>query len=172
MTLIMTMTITTTKTRMKKNAKITLRPTVDADEELLLRLYASTRATELAQVSWSQEQKDAFVRMQFAAQQQHYRVAYPSAEHEIICLSGNPVGRLYLASQQDAFHILDITVLPEERNAGVGSCVLQRIQDEARQAGRPVTIYVESVNPSLRLFERLGFQAVRTEGLHCLLQSS
>ena len=36
---------------------ISLRPIEDGDREFLLRVYASTRAEELAQVPWSEEQK-------------------------------------------------------------------------------------------------------------------
>ncbi len=62
-------------------------------------------------------------------------------------------------------------MLPELRNNGIGSKVLNGVMDEARKAGKPVTIYVETYNPSLRLFERLGFRQSRTEGIHYLLQS-
>jgi hypothetical protein len=41
---------------------------------------------------------------------------------------------------------------------------------EAKEAGKPVTIYVETFNPSLRLFQRLGFTTIQQEGLHLLLQ--
>ncbi|HWX53742.1 MAG TPA: GNAT family N-acetyltransferase [Verrucomicrobiae bacterium] len=156
------------------DAEVTLRPVQDHDaddDDLLRRLYASTRAAELALLPWSQEQKDAFLEMQFAAQKRHYSAAYPSAHHDIICWKGKPVGRLYLARQADVFHILDVTVLPEERNSGIGSCVLRRILDEAQRAGRPATIYVESFNPSLRLFERFGFRQSGVEGFSYLLQS-
>jgi hypothetical protein len=51
---------------------ITLRPVQETDEEFLASVNASTRADELKHVPWSQEQKDVFVRMQFAAQKRHY----------------------------------------------------------------------------------------------------
>ena len=47
---------------------LSLRPIAPDDEELLFRVYASTRAEELAAVAWTDEQKAAFLRMQFAAQ--------------------------------------------------------------------------------------------------------
>ncbi|HLY98862.1 MAG TPA: GNAT family N-acetyltransferase [Candidatus Angelobacter sp.] len=148
--------------------EITLRPVTAEDDDLLLRLYASTREAELAQVPWTQEQKNAFVKMQFTAQKQHYKATHSNAAHQIICCNAEPVGRLYLSPTDEAFHILDITVLPERRNSGAGSVVLRKVMDEAQAAQKPVTIYVETFNPSQRLFERLGFQVVRTEGLHSL----
>jgi ribosomal protein S18 acetylase RimI-like enzyme len=156
---------------MIQDDEIKLRPVQAGDDDLLLRLYSSTRAAEMAQIPWTPEQKDAFVRTQFAAQKQHYGATYPTAEHQIICWKEQPAGRIYLDRNNEAFHILDITVLPELRNTGIGSKILNGVMDEAKAAGKPVTIFVETYNPSVRLFERLGFRQVRTEGIHYLLQS-
>lgn len=155
---------------MSQEKEISLRPVEQADDEFLLSVYASTRADEVARVPWTSEQKDAFVRMQFEAQRRHYAAQYPKATHQIICLEGTPVGRLYLSRGRDGFHILDITVLPQFRNAGTGSFLIRELLDEAGKAGKPVTIYVETFNPSLRLFSRLGFQKVEEAGFQFLLQ--
>jgi ribosomal protein S18 acetylase RimI-like enzyme len=152
--------------------KITLRPVAEQDDNFLLSVYASTRTAELAQVPWSPEQKQAFLRMQFTAQKQHYATEYPQADHHLICIDGVPVGRLYLARAPDGFHILDITVLPEHRNSGIGSFLLGQVIEEAGSTGRPVTVYVETFNPSLRLFERLGFRKDKEHGFQLLLKWS
>ncbi|SRR6266700_1315135 len=154
--------------------KISLRPVNNADDDFLLSVYASTREAELAQVPWSQEQKDAFVRMQFVAQKQHYAATYPKASHEIICMNedASPVGRIYLDRGAAAFNILDITVLPQHRNAGIGSFLLRQIMAEAVACGKPVTIYVESFNPALALFAGLGFQKDQEKGFHFLMKWS
>jgi RimJ/RimL family protein N-acetyltransferase len=148
---------------------VTLRPVVAADEPLLLEIFASTRAEEIAMVPWTREQQEAFVLMQFAAQQEHYRKLHPDATHDIIMLNGRPVGRLYVARTKDKVEIMDITVLVQERNAGVGSSLIKALMDEAASS-RPLRIYVESFNPSLRLFERLGFRAVAEEGMHLIME--
>jgi hypothetical protein len=44
--------------------------------------------------------------------------------------------------------------------------------EEARNKAKPVTIYVENFNPSLRLFERLGFQKDKEQGFQLLLKWS
>ena len=155
---------------MSQAKEISLRPVEQADDEFLLAVYASTRADEMARVPWAPEQKDAFVRMQFHAQKRHYAAQYPKATHEIICVDGTSVGRLYLARAADEFHILDVTVLPQFRNAGTGSFLIRKLLDEAGKAGKPVSIYVESFNPSLRLFSRLGFQKVDESGFQRLLR--
>lgn len=150
--------------------KITLRAVQDSDSEFLLKVYGSTREQELAQVPWAAEQKQQFVRMQYQAQKSHYAAQHPHASHEIICLDGTDAGRLYLDRAGEKFHILDMTLLPECRNRGAGSFLLGQIMAEAKQAGKPVSIYVETFNPSLKLFQRLGFTPIQQEGFHLLLE--
>lgn len=150
--------------------QLRLRPVEPADEAFLLSVYASTRADEMQRVPWNTEQKESFVRMQFAAQQRHYAAENPRASHDVILLQGSPVGRIYVDRRVDAIHILDITVLPQHRNQGVGSHVLGRLLTEARQLEKPVTIYVESFNPSISLFERLGFRKEREKDFQFLLK--
>lgn len=150
--------------------QVTLRPVEPADDTFLLSVYASTRTDELKQVPWSAEQKEAFVRMQFAAQKQHYAAEHPEARHDIILLDGTPAGRLYLERKADEFHIMDVTVLPQYRNQGAGGVVVRRLLDEAGPLGKPVTIFVETFNPSLRFFEKLGFQREREKGFHFLMK--
>lgn len=150
--------------------RVALRAVEPVDEKLLIEVYASTRAEEMARVPWSQEQKDAFVRMQFLAQKNHYAAEYPEASHDIICFDSQAVGRLYMDRGQEKFHILDITVLPQFRGSGVGSTVLKQILAEAGRKGKPVTIYIESFNPSLRLFGQLGFERLTEDGFQLLMQ--
>ena len=150
--------------------EITLRPVVSEDDDFLLSVYAGTRAQEMAMVPWTPEQKDAFVRMQFTAQKQHYAAQFPEANHDLICVQGSPVGRLYLDRGTDALHILDITVLPDFRNRGTGGEILRRVMEEGRESGRAVSVNVENFNPSLRLFERLGFQRAEEVGFQLLMK--
>lgn len=150
--------------------RVTLRPVGEADDGFLFAVYTTTREEEMARVPWTPEQKAAFLRMQFTAQKQHYAAEYPGANHSIICVDGIQVGRIYVDRTAETFHILDITVLPQYRNAGAGACVLRRLLEEAAGAGKPVTIYVESFNRSLSLFHALGFQKIADQGFNWLLR--
>jgi ribosomal protein S18 acetylase RimI-like enzyme len=152
------------------DGNITLRPVAGSDDEFLLSVYASTRAQEMAMVPWSEDQKQVFVRAQFAAQNQHYAAEHPQANHDIVCCDGIAVGRVYVARNPDALHILDITILPQYRGVGTGSTVLRRLMEEGADTAKPVTIYVESFNPSLALFRKLGFEPVSASGFHQLLR--
>lgn len=151
-------------------SEITLRPVGPADNDLLIELYASTRAEEMALVPWTAEQQQAFIRSQFDAQQIHYAKTYPTASHDVILANGRRVGRLYVARLNDQIRIIDITVLPSERNGGIGSYLIKQLLDEAELAGKVTRIYVEQFNPSLRLFERLGFSSTEQHGIHTLME--
>src|SRR4051812_19114238 len=61
---------------------ISLRPITDADLSFLYKVYASTRAQEMALVPWSDAQKQAFVRMQFEAQHKYYREQFTTASFD------------------------------------------------------------------------------------------
>ena len=149
---------------------VSLREATPEDEEFLTQLYSTVRQAELDLTSWSAAQRDAFVRMQFAAQQAHYREHYPTGVHQIVLLEGRPVGRVYWANLKDELHFLDITILPEYRSRGIGTPLLKRHLEQAAGEGKPARIYVESFNPSLRLFERLGFRCAKTDGCLLLLE--
>jgi ribosomal protein S18 acetylase RimI-like enzyme len=149
---------------------ITLRPVGPGDHEFLVEVYGSTRAEELALVPWTSDQQQAFIRSQFAAQQDHYAQKYPAASHDIIVSDNRQVGRLYVARLDHEIRIVDITVLPGERSAGIGSHLIRQLLAEAERTGRAVRIYVEEFNPSLHLFERLGFSPSEQQGIHLLMQ--
>lgn len=149
---------------------IMLRPVGPDDHEFLLEVYRSTRAEELALVPWTSEQQQVFIRSQFAAQQDYYAQKYPTANHDIIVSDNRQVGRLYVARLDHEIRIVDITLLPGERNAGIGSHLLKQLLVEAERTGRAVKIYVEEFNPSLHLFQRLGFSPSEQQGIHVLMQ--
>lgn len=121
---------------------------------------------------WTDEQKQAFVNMQFAAQQDHYRKEYPAANHDIILSGDRMVGHIYVARREEEIRIVDFTILPAQRNAGIGSFVLRPLLQEAAGVGKVVRIYVEEFNPSRRLFERMGFAPVGQQGIHLLMEWS
>ena len=149
---------------------VTLRPATADDEPFLEKVYAGTRAAELAIVPWTDEAKAAFVRMQFAAQSRYYREHYPDTSFDVILLDNEAVGRLYVARWTDELCIVDIALLPEYCNRGIGTTLLRQLQAEAQHAGKPLRIHVERFNPALRLYERLGFRLVEDRGVYLFLE--
>lgn len=149
---------------------IVLRPVTAADEPFLERVYAGTRAEELATVPWSDEQKAAFVAHQFAAQSAHYAQHYTGMSADVILLDGAPAGRLLVARWEREIRIVDITLLREFRGNGAGSELLAALIAEADEAGKLLSIHVEQQNRALGLYRRLGFHPVAEEGVYLRLE--
>jgi GNAT superfamily N-acetyltransferase len=143
----------------------------EEDMEFLLRLYWTTRADEMAMVTdWTDEQKDAFVRMQFQAQHAWYQEHYGDAQFDLVLVDGIPAGRLYVHRRATEIRLVDISLLLEYRNRGIGTTLLWELFDESAESGKPITIHVEKYNPAMRLYERLGFVPIADRGVYLLLQ--
>ena len=153
---------------------VSLRASTAADHDFLLRVYASTRAAELAQTGWDTASCQTFVQMQFNAQASHYRQQWPASVDSVIeaQLNGlaHQVGRLWVDHRANEIHMLDIALLPEWCGSGIGSACFRQHMREASHVGMALTIQVEQGNPARRLYDRLGFVPVGPQhGLHQLM---
>lgn len=146
----------------------------EEDLPFLAELYASTRREEVAPVPWSEEQKEAFLRSQFEAQHRHYQEHYPDCEFLVIDREAlgrrEAIGRLYVDRWPEEIRLVDVALLPEARGAGWGTKILGLLLDEGRERGVAVSIHVETNNPARRLYERLGFRHVDTNGVYHLMR--
>ena len=134
------------------------------------QLYGSTREEEMKQFPFDEHQKKAFLDQQFAAQYQHYQLHYPTCERNIIEKDGKPIGRFWVDEWRDQIRLVDIALMPEARGSGVGTMLVREVLERGRKGGKPVTIHVEGYNPALRLYERLGFVKVDTNGVYYLMK--
>ena len=147
------------------SAGVSLRPVNDADQEFLIGVYANTRAAELAQVDWDESQKDAFIRWQYGLQKQEYETRYPSARYEIILVDGAPAGRIWVGTDEKQIRLLDIALLAECQNRGVGTLLLQQLMDEAARTNKVLRHMVFVLNDNAhRFYERLGFKTIEDLG--------
>ena len=148
---------------------VSLRACRADDDSILREIYASTRAHDLARTAWTEEQRLAFLRMQFDAQDRHYRAHFPTAQFDLVVLgdapSGQPIGRLYVDRRPTTIAVLDISLLPAHRGHGIGAQLMATILREARASARNVELHVEKQNPARRLYERLGFRVVEDCGI-------
>lgn len=145
---------------------IRFRPTTPDDVPFLRHVYATTRVGEMQRVPWTADQKRAFLDMQFNAQKEHYEQHYPRCDFLVIELEGECVGRLYIDRGETDIEIVDIALVPEVRGRGIGKMLLEEILEEGRVTGKKVGIYVEHFNPARRLYDRLGFRHVDTNGVY------
>ena len=136
---------------------ISLRAVEVGDEEFVYQVYASTREAEMALVDWTAEQKAAFLRMQVSAQTDHYKNYYPRAQYHVIQREDVLIGRLITDQSPKNILIIDITLLPQYRAAGIGTAVMKNLMSYAEEINLPIILRVEFFNPALNLYARLGF---------------
>jgi GNAT superfamily N-acetyltransferase len=138
---------------------VALRDVTPEDEAFLFEVYAGTRMKELAATDWDDNQKRAFLRMQFLVRQR----SYPQVDDKIILLDDRPVGRMMVDRDEAAILLRDIALLKEYRNAGIGSFLIKNLIEEAAAGGKPIRLHVVASSPAVRLYERLGFAKCSTE---------
>ena len=149
---------------------VTLRPVRPEDHAFLYTVYDSSREQELAQVPWSDAQREAFLRMQLAAQTDDYVRRFPNARHSIILVDDVPVGRIYVAETDDAIKVLDLIVLPAYRRKGAASFLLNDLRTAAGSTHKSILIWVETLSPALNFFERAGFSRLQEDGFNTLMK--
>jgi GNAT superfamily N-acetyltransferase len=75
--------------------------------------------------------------MRFDAQHTYYQEHHAGAAFDVILVDGQPAGRLYVSREEDEIRIVDIALLPECGNRGIGTTLLRGLQSEAAAAGKP-----------------------------------
>ncbi|EZH76256.1 acetyltransferase [Ectopseudomonas composti] len=140
-----------------RSPELHLRPAEEADLSFLHRLYASTRAQEMALSGWDQPAIDAFLAQQFDAQHHYYQEHYQGSDFSLICHGDLPIGRLYVFRGPTTINLIDISLLPEWRGKGIGTRYLAALVDDADAAEKSMRLFVEPTNPAKRLYERFGF---------------
>jgi ribosomal protein S18 acetylase RimI-like enzyme len=145
---------------------IVLQPALPADEPFLYQVFASARAEQLGLGDWDDAQNTVLLKIQFGAQCSSYRQGFPGAGYEVILVDGQPAGRLFIHRGPDEIRVVDIGLLPEHRNQGIGVALLKAVLDEGTETGKPVRLQVEMFNRAIRLYERLGFTPIGTDGVH------
>lgn len=144
---------------------VSLRPVTPADREFLVSVYGGSRAQELAQVQWDEGQKDAFVRWQFERQEEEYNQRYPNARYEVILVDGVPAGRIWVGIDDKQIRLLDIAVMEQFQNRGVGTYLLNQLKDEATREKKVLRHMVFVLNDNAhRFYERLGFTTIEDLG--------
>jgi GNAT superfamily N-acetyltransferase len=151
---------------------ISIRSIMVEDEDLLLAIYAGTRTEEMNNIlQWSDDEKNRFIQQQFYVQHEYYQKVYPNGIFGIICLNGIDIGRLYLNYSPETLRIIDISLLPLWRNKKIGTIIIESLKNEVAGKNISLSIHVESFNPALELYKRLGFEKIKeTNGVYWLME--
>lgn len=127
-------------------AELALRPAGPADREFLLSLWAGP-----------------LPELQLAARERDYQRNFPGALLQIITAGGISVGILWTCRAPGEIRLLDLTLAPAYRGAGLGAHLLRHLLAE----GLRVTLTVAAANTgAIRLYRRLGFKVIAKDEVH------
>lgn len=132
-------------------------PVCEDDQPFLYELFRSIRGEEIASWGFDQRMTEQLLRMQWQGQAQSYQMQFPQADHRIIVAENTKAGRIIIDRASGELHLVDISLLPDFRNQGIGTQLLRELQQEAIQQNTTVALSVHTSNPARRLYERLGF---------------
>ena len=145
---------------------ISLRPATPQDETFLLTLYKSSRGDDLRGLGWEEDRISEFLDMQYEAQQRFHASEYRRATDQIVLRDDEQIGRLMFETREHEIRCVDISVIPTDRNRGIGAQLLRGLQEEAKRQKKPLRLQVIRFSRAVPLFERLGFQRISETGTH------
>ena len=151
---------------------ITLRTLQAEDEPVLFQLYRAVRSVELGMETWPAAQRDAMLRIQFVAQRRGYREQFPNLDERLILRGESPIGWVIVdGSDSRKLYGIDIALLAEARQQGLGTRVMRSLQKEAAVGNRLFVIVVERGNVrALAFHRRLGFRTVGETEVHIVME--
>jgi GNAT superfamily N-acetyltransferase len=105
-------------------------------------------------IGWTDEQHQQMIRSNLA-----------EGTHAAIVVDGARAGVVQIEETADRISLSQIELLPAFQGQGIGSAIVQRLQERAVAVGKPVELRVFLANTGARrLYERLGFAELeRTE---------
>jgi ribosomal protein S18 acetylase RimI-like enzyme len=142
-----------------------LRPCEASDDPFLYDVFATTWESEVAALP-NQNLAQHVLRIQHIAQERRFSGRYPDYERYVVLVGDTPAGRLYVHQHGSTMHVIDLTLMPEHRNKGLGSQVLRDLFDLAARADMTVTLRVGRRNrQATDLANKLGFRLVNVDDL-------
>jgi GNAT superfamily N-acetyltransferase len=145
---------------------ISLRLASAEDAMFLLELYKSSRGDDLRELGWEKGRISEFLEMQHEAQQRFHENEYKRPTDQVVLREGQPIGRVFFERRDHEIRCVDIALLPEYRNAGVGAFLIRQLQADAKRDKKPLRLQVIRFSRAVGLFERLGFVRVSETGTH------
>jgi GNAT superfamily N-acetyltransferase len=132
--------------------KVTLRPAVDADFEACRRTY-------FTETEWINER----LQLDRSEQESMFKKQWRAKQVCIIQADGVDVGWLQSVVSKSEHMLGQVFVDAPYQRKGIGTEVLRRIVDEASRLQLPIRLAVVKINPSRRLYERLGFRVTHED---------
>ncbi len=149
---------------------IEMRPAEAADQAFLEQLHASTRGADQRMVACDSRTEAMLMALQLRARQSQLHALYPYGDLAIIVERERPIGALHVNYGSDELRILDISLLPECRNRGIGLGLLRSLQAQGVRMRVPVRVDVLPGSRTQRLLQRCGFTQSCGNGLYHVME--
>ncbi|MEC0244588.1 GNAT family N-acetyltransferase [Paenibacillus chitinolyticus] len=140
------------------------------DQPFLFELYCSSRMAEVQAWGWGETALRSFLHLQYSAQTRSYQLQYPEAEAYIVCQNGQRAGRILIHRTPICIRIVDIALLPQFQNQGLGTNLLHTFMEESREQNLPLRLSVLRTGRALALYERLGFQIAGQNDMYLAME--
>ena len=132
----------------------------------LCQLYITTRWDEVMQAPWNDTQRKDFLTKQFDSQHIHYQSHYPNATYLLIQKDKKNIGRIYLDRGNTSLCLIDIALMPDYKNKGLGTILLKELIKEAQSTNKKIVIHVENFNPAYYWYLKYGFKQIEDKGVY------
>ncbi len=147
-------------------ANVCLRPEIPEDADFLEDLFVANKDDAPGWRELLPAERTRLLKEQSALQRLHYRKFYPQAWFTIIEVEGKPAGRLCVNQSPKEMRVVDISILPEYRQHGIGSRLIQQVITESTRLKRPLRLCAELGSTVHSFYQKLGFIEFKRDGTH------
>lgn len=142
----------------------------ERDEPFVYDVYTSSRVVEISAWGWKEDENTDFLKMQFEMRQKSYELMYPNLESRIIERNGESIGTMLISQNGSAILLVDITILPNYQNQGIGRLMIRKLQEQARKTKRPIRLSTLHTNRAQQLYLHLGFQVIDQNDMYVMMK--
>jgi ribosomal protein S18 acetylase RimI-like enzyme len=134
------------------------RPVADIDGPALFRLFRQVHAAEIETFALDPTTREALACMEFVEQRLRTCAEFPDAVDLAIEHRGTLCGRIVTVLRENGIQLLELSVLAEQRDQGIGSLAMRRIARIADAHGCAIWLRANADASGSRGFlERVGF---------------
>lgn len=117
-----------------------------------------TFLTLLRKVSMKEHIEKAGI--EYFKEKQLERVLYGFKYAQIVEYDNKDIGLFKINKESSPWDVIQIQILPEYQNRGIGSLILKTVIKEAKSLSKSIRLSVYKNNPALKLYKRNGFRVV------------
>lgn len=143
---------------------LTLRFAAPADDTFFQQLFAANHRY-FEHCGLPELMVQQLLQQQYQLQQQSYLQQIPKPDSYVLLCHAEPIGRLIVARHFEYLHLTDLALLPNYCGRGLGSKLIQVLQQYARQQQLAIRLLVDQQNlGACQFYLRHDFKSVAAAG--------